>query len=224
MPDSLIKTAPVARPILMSGPMVRATLDGRKTQTRRVVKGVALEWLDDAGFSPGFVADPGNSAYCPYGQPGDLLYVREAWAQTSIAPIVETVDSPAVVFRDCDNRCDYGGPWRPSIYMPRWASRLTLVVEGIRVERLQEISADDCEAESIQSRGADMAVYREHRLVNDLAARRYENGMRKLFRALWDPLNATRGYGWDANPWVWVVQFRPIEKNVDAVLTEATDA
>ena len=244
MPDSLIKTAPVARPILMSGEMVRATLEGRKTQTRRVVTSgryrldgysptgrlvdyhgngntLGLEYThDERGLWDGDSNPDGRSALilpCPYGLPGDLMYVREAWhahkLDDNLSPAELSPSSPSRIWWHADDsrdNADYIGKLRPSIHMPRWASRLTLVVEDIRVERLQEISEEDAVAE-----GA--IAYAERGEAPDpigAAEPVY------AFRELWDSLNASRGYGWDANPWVWVVQFRPIAKNVDAVLRE----
>lgn len=98
------------RPILFSGAMVRALLAGTKTQTRRAVKGLALEWLQPGMFTPEYVADPDNKL-CPYGAPGDRLWVRESWARTRV------FGAEFVVYREGDNRTDYGGPWKPSIHM-----------------------------------------------------------------------------------------------------------
>lgn len=134
------------RPILFSAPMVHAILDGRKTQTRRVVnKKAALDCLA-AGFEPSFLTLPGNTDLCQYGQPGDRLWVRETWAYHVQAvgavcdedgPFVYRADPMAEQHRLCDR-------WRPSIHMPRAASRITLEVTAVRVERLQDISPDDC--------------------------------------------------------------------------------
>lgn len=227
-----------ARPILMSGPMVRACLAGTKTQTRRVVspgryrlyhysptgrlvdyhgngRTLGLEYahnkrgLWDKDRNPG-----GMSALvlpCPYGLPGDLLYVREAWAKTSVSPIVETIDSPWTVYRVCDNRTDYGGPWKPGIHMRRSDSRLTLRITDVRVERLQDISEADAQAEGAA------------RLVMDDEGKFYERddgAYRMGFYGVWEHINGKRA-PWDSNPWVWCLSFDPIRANVDSVLEQA---
>jgi hypothetical protein len=215
--------------------MVRAILEGRKTQTRRVLtpqnslfngtswtklhKTQKWNW-DGAWVDPGPspVGNPGPYLKLPWltgdddifdgsvhriypmTQPGDRLWVREAWARTSIAPILDTIENPVVVYRECDNRCDYGGPWRPSIHMPRWASRITLEVTEVRVQRLQEIGEEDAEAEGWPAA--------EDRATAGVAEIRdaYPIGW---FAALWDGLNAKRGYGWDVNPWIVALTFEP---------------
>ena len=140
------------RPIIFSAPMVLALLAGRKTQTRRLVKGRALEWLDQHGFSPGYVADPGNAGLLPYSV-GDRLWVREAWrisadvaqAWPPGGPCVGWLDmqaggqfevaAPSVEAAERAGRVkdwDFiSSAWRPSIHMPRWASRLTLPVTQV---------------------------------------------------------------------------------------------
>lgn len=211
------------RPILFSGPMVRAILDGRKTQTRRVVKPQPVKegnlWqLYGAGWSgSNCPVMPGHSLASrgPFGGPGDRLWVRETWAPMcrTADPHCWCADDPArqrnhfVEYR-ADTNDPYPGEWpaedargyvdapkwRPSIHMPRWASRLTLEVTGVRVERLRDINGDDIAREGI------------------------ETGL-PAFRTLWNSLNKARGYGWDANPWVWVIDFAVVPA---AVLQEAT--
>lgn len=165
------------RPILFSGEMVRAILDGRKTQTRRVAKGIALEWLAPDMFTPEFVALPENGL-CPYGYSGDRLWVREtfqsygdgfAYRATPVIP---------------DNR-----NWKPSIFMPRSASRITLEITNVRVERLNEITEMDAEAEGVYvwSDSGNPAIWK--------------------FHCLWDDINGKK-YPWSSNPWVWVVEFQ----------------
>lgn len=190
------------RPILFSGPMVRAILEGKKTQTRRVVRpqpeiipgAPALQaWLE--------VVDDGTIP-CPYGVPGDRLWVRETWGRTDYE-----YDGP---FQNCTiYRADgesglsdvTANRWRPSIHMPRWASRLTLEVVDVRVERVQSISNTDAEAEGV---AAWAKAYCSQRPRDELQPWAY-------FQLLWDSINKSRGYGWDANPWVWVVEFRRVE-------------
>ena len=181
------------RPILFSGPMVRAILAGTKTQTRRVVKGLALEWL--AEFTPEFVADPANSL-CPYGVPGDRLWVREAYRFLGVHDHVppREVSSGPVWYEAQDDvpfHPSEFGKLRPSMFMPRWASRITLEVTGVRVERLQDISEADSVAEGIPSGEVSPP---------DVG--------RFAYRLLWESINGPGS--WDANPWVWAVEFKRI--------------
>lgn len=186
-------------PILFSGPMVKAILDGQKTMTRRVVKApVAL--LDQVRIDPSDTSGRQLLKPCPFGVPGDRLWVRETWTSHSTCgsnPIVHyaadgemrTIDVPAgteLTFKDGN---------RPSIFMPRWASRLTLEVTAVRVERLHKISPEDAEQEGCAGRTEMYGA----------------QGCRDVFRGLWDSLNAKRGFGWAENPWVWVVSFRRIK-------------
>lgn len=179
------------RPMLMSAPMVRAILGGTKTQTRRIVKGAALQWLED-GFHPAFVADPMN-LLCPYGQPGDLLWVREAWARTTVG-----LGTEMIVFRECDNRTDYGGPWKPGIHMFRKDSRITLEITSVRVGRLQDI----CEADAYDE---GTALWAAETVRN---GNKWPNIVR-AYQGLWESINGPDS--WAANPWVWVVEFRRIK-------------
>lgn len=200
------------RPILFSAEMVRAILDGRKTQTRRVVKGMALDWLQPGMFSPKFVADPANYL-SPYGYAGDRLWVRETWqivyermdGQRFTYPIegarqrwIEYAASP---------RDEHEPPkWRPSIFMPREFSRITLEVVNVRVERVQEISREDAKAEGVSN------LWRWDQARNEKHPEHFVRGVLNPFVAnysmLWDEINGKRGFGWDVNPWVWVIEFR----------------
>jgi hypothetical protein len=213
------------RPILFSGAMVRAILDGRKTQTRRVVKLVGsdvieervvgsgeatseVSWPFDTTWADG---DDGSPWYaCPYGEPGDRLWVRETWAHDgSKAPPLYRAswqckrDYPGVP-------CEHGPDrWRPSIHMPRWASRITLEVTGVRVERLQAISEADAIAEGVER--ADVVInghnegtrYRDYTGPNDPSE--WFNSARASFRSLWECINGPDS--WEVNPWVWCVEF-----------------
>lgn len=202
-------------PILFSGAMVRAILDGRKTQTRRIIGGTALDWLTGAKFDPAYVALPENRL-SPYGYAGDRLWVREAWRTISDlnehsgsriaelcldagymkpwAPIQYEADGRRANWEHTStpshDREPQPGRYRHARFMPRWASRVTLEVSGARVERLQDIIEDDAVAEGCYPRE-----------INPIA----------WYVELWDSLNAVGGYGWNANPWVWVVEFREIE-------------
>lgn len=174
------------RPILFIAEMVRAILDGRKTQTRRVIKA-------PKGFE---VRDAGVEFGCPYGQPGDRLWVRESFA---IGPRDKDVIFAADKKWDVDGKPlpPAGSVWKPSIFMPHWASRIILEITGVRVERVQAISEED--------------AYAEGRSLNDECDPVSRPGG-NWFRKLWDSLNAKRGFGWDVNPWAWVIEFKRIEE------------
>lgn len=185
------------RPILFSAPMVRALLDGSKTQTRREVKPSRfVQFTRDAIKMTG---DPARLP-CPYGNPGDRLWVRETWAARHEYDGHKPAHIPALARWHYAATEDRGGLlWRPSIHMPRWACRITLVVTGVRAERLHDISRCDAMAEGCpfpnMARGEDPRVW-------------YED--------LWCDLNGVDS--WRANPWVWVVEFRKTP-NVRANLT-----
>lgn len=200
------------RPILFSGPMVRALLDGSKTQTRRALRDqvCAPGVMQMAG--PGYaeivneygVHIPGFS--CPYGQPGDRLWVRETWAPHPDFP--ETVRRG--VYR-ADPECKYDVErWRPSIHMPRWASRIVLEVVSVRVERLNDCSKKDAIAEGIHRYEH---IWRDAEYPLDDVAYEPVKGWPtryscpiQAYQALWESINGAGS--WDANPWVWVVEFK----------------
>lgn len=215
------------RPILFSAPMVRAILDGRKTQTRRVVKPAIphranLLRIDDGaayfcdGDHPKHHAceEHEYAVRCPYGQPGDRLWVRETWGLAGDMPH----DPGYVEYRaDCkDGRHNEVGDavqrWRPSIHMPRWASRISLEVTGVRVERLQEISDEDAIAEGVDPspgmRGDDDIMV--HQVLQTFPTLRLAPVARYVL--LWDSINGGKPgvANWNANPWVWVVEFRRV--------------
>jgi len=178
----------VELPILFSGEMVRAILDGRKTQTRRVVKLPVSEIGKMVKYRGDWVLP---CEWSPYGKSGDRLWVRETWWQWGgtekrISYRADTLPSFAP-----------NGGFRPSIFMPRWASRITLEVVDVRVERLQDISEDDAKAEGVMASGGWNADDTE-----------YCVGYRTAFSRLWDSINAKRGYSWATNPWVWAVEFK----------------
>lgn len=196
------------RPILFSGPMVRAILNGQKTVTRREIKpsmrsadsSFELHQQEDESWRPMHTFDEScmdakgteHPIACPYGQPGDRLWVREAWAQINVA---QAPGENWVVYRECDNRTDYGGPWKPSIHMRRRDSRILLEVTDVRVELLQDISEEQAEAEGVgflrHAPDADETL---------TAA--------QLFECLWSSINGDES--WIGNPWVWVVEFKRV--------------
>lgn len=222
------------RPILFSGEMVQAILDGRKTQTRRVVKllcpfpvvsahptGNSDGWIfHDRETTAKWTAEhyPSGGVKCPYGVPGDRLWVRETWADTNgeSGPMISyqaggdrfLVDDSFPVDYSRYPGCQFtmwcgdlrrgapGHSWRPSIHMPRWASRITLEVTGVRVERLQDIVPYDAIKEGFGPYANEATI--DCDTINPCDA----------FRDCWDSLYAKRGFGWNANPYVWVIEFR----------------
>jgi len=200
------------RPILFTGAMVRAILSGSKSQTRRVVKYQAPDLVDDDGWPLVDRSIDGIGevrAACPYGQPGGgRLYVRETWA----APHAYDHLPPRLIPQDARIHYaateDRGGLlWRPSIHMPRWASRITLEVTGVRVERLQDISEVDAISEGVRQMrdGSECWVGREgpRGLVTPWPT------AREAFRDLWQSINGPDS--WTANPWVFVIEFKRIK-------------
>lgn len=231
------------RPLIFNGEMVRAILDGRKTQTRRVISDRHLHLLDVASqvgecYPLESGIDHANSQsyyreHCPFGQVGDRLWVRETWSDVNLEGI------PAVAYRadgdvfspmddesflDEDGAFNYEdhrvtkyhfaawysdliegieGVWRPSIHMPRWASRITLEINAVRVERLNSISDVEAMREGIQNLttcshadfGIPGVVNAQHPV--------------RAFQLLWESIYGVDG--WEANPWVWVIEFKRVE-------------
>jgi len=199
------------RPILFSAPMVRSILADQKTQTRRVVKAAHLrnlalgvrraraEWGDSA-FVDIAIRDVLERVLtlCPYGQHSDRLWVRETHYVWSAGYMDGT--GREISYRATEP--DAPTTWTPSIHMPRWASRITLELTGVRVERVQEISEADAIAEGCSRDYNDVPWCTDQACTH--------RGAQWHFRSIWDSLNAKRGYGWDLNPWVWVLAFRRI--------------
>ena len=196
------------RPILFSAPMVRAILEGRKTVTRREVKKrAALDCLA-AGFEPAFLALPGNADLCPYGKPGDRLWVRETFNRTN--PGGES----GVYYYRADGKfpkCIGGGrftsaeSWKPSIHMPRAASRIVLEVVAVGVERLQDISEEQAIAEGCQAlEGCKWHTFEEAAAGVPM----HDHTALDAFEALWESINGEES--WASNPWVWVVEFKQV--------------
>lgn len=207
------------RPILFSAPMVRAILEGRKTVTRRVVK-AGIDLLTCAPI-PAWEAF-WNCHPCPYGQPGDRLWVREAWSHVPSTAYrcsdgVQQIEDPtsdgmAAVYH-ADWTRSSPGRWRPSIHMPRWASRITLEVTSVRVERLQDISEDQAAAEgvhrvSVGSGYQDRFSAEPMTWADAVETDAGHEDARLAFRDLWESINGAGS--WNANPWVWAVAFRRI--------------
>lgn len=270
-------------PILFSGEMVRAILEGRKTQTRRAVKFKtpsgrrtndptfqAMEHLTMKSVYPmpkgGFVfwdsepsekvkefsdkvyANSKDDWYCPYGQPGDRLWVRETWKINSFAegPIEFQYKVDGAILEENDEfagtsrydswyervcwraeqylkKTNYAIdedsgmyewangqsplPWQSSIFMPRWASRITLEIVSIRVQRVQDITYADIIDEGITGH---FLAYPDavKTALKDLAG----SQARTAYQNLWDSLNAKRGYPWASNPWVWAIEFKVVTK------------
>jgi hypothetical protein len=204
-----------ARPILFSAPMVRAWFDGRKTQTRRIMKpqmtmyGNAYQWKNCLAAGDG--AGPNTvSPFCPYGSPGDLLWVRETWQlhskATDLGKVVYRASEsashtefhemvPVALIGDLKPRPFQEG-WRSSIHVPRWTSRLTLELTDVRVERLQDISEEDAKAEGTE--------------------RLQCPDFRTAFSCVWYEIHGhAKGKSWNADPWVWALSFRVHRCNID---------
>lgn len=227
-------TEPRERPILFSAPMVRSILYGHKTQTRRIIKPrgrFSLFALDDDGkpmWTDSYILDPGNVDWrmreCPYGAPGDRLWVRETCRameqEDGTDGVFYLADEMFRVIENSQEAADrwmamshYGGKRRsmagvsvPAIHMPRWASRITLAVTDVRVQRLREISGQDAVAE-----GAGLQDCYGPDCPNDLDGCNARGcfGAREWYRDLWNTINGPGS--WDANPFVWAITFERIK-------------
>lgn len=198
------------RPILFSGAMVRALLIGSKTQTRRIVKdlppwpitaichdaGGTGKWMPNGPSPSGTGMAAGHWRLCPYGQPGDRLWVRETFAYLGT-----NKRGPHAYRADTDDgeRIRVDAPWKPSIHMPRAASRILLEIVSVRVERLQNISEKDARAEGATIEDRHMAGY---------CAGQFLPPAIRAYRDLWESISGDGS--WGANPWVWVVEFKQV--------------
>lgn len=192
-------------PILFSTPMVEAILGGRKTQTRRVFKGIG-KWSPESLQE--MRTDP-DKAWAGSGYP-EKLWVKETWAYRD-APGLDGPNAAhrAYACKEAVYKAGYQGKaitWRPSIFMRRQDSRLVLDVTGVRLERVQDISADDALAEGIDWKRLDNWTVTYFSDPKSLDACIHHTPQ-AAYRALWDSINAKRGFGWDVNSWVWVISF-----------------
>jgi hypothetical protein len=218
------------RPVLMRAPMVRALLNGTKTQTRRVAKPVKHHDLGNLYTHGALVLEHEPSHVieraCPYGRLGDKLWVRETfycdsafypdgvgvncrWREVDGERVPIPVDEQRVemlesMYYRANGEPEWEGaegptPWRPSIHMPRWASRITLEITEVRVQRLQDISEEDARAEGVERFLDTFYSGLEPRGKNAHASARGAYG------SLWEHINGAGS--WDANPWVWAISF-----------------
>ena len=234
--------------------MVRAILEGRKTQTRRIMKPQLSQNLyatriryEQHPFSPSaFAGTPAEGrvegedrmswvAYdwvdnpvgveekdwlkCPYGVPGDRLWVRETWhpaARLGTEYEIEYQADKSSLLKDAgwegatptiDRAIDSG--WKPSIHMPRWASRLTLEIVSVRVERLQDITEEDAKAEGVEPVGLSSFNMMQYRDYSGESGDKGFHSPRSSYESLWEKINGAGS--WDKNPWVWVVEFKKLE-------------
>lgn len=205
------------RPILFSGPMVRAILDGRKTMTRRT-RGLDKininpnQWKLDALLPDGTAVFNFKNGYeivkikCPFGQPGDRLFVKEKFSvcyhEENFADIIYAADRERQTFPITGwivNAIEQHGEYlRPSIHMPKWASRITLEIINVRVERVKKITLEDAYRAGFLGSYSKDEEGMKHKLMSPI----------EDFAITWDSLNAKKGFGWDANLFCWVIEFR----------------
>jgi hypothetical protein len=218
-------------PILFSNEMVKAILEGRKTQTRRIAKfkpreeGLNLSfsgletgyyctdvpesgWVLRSRRGDGCWEDKTFSIHCPYGHPGDRLWVKETWRNQRVGPdefeIEYKADFSEIELALYGRRGGYTPlPWKSSRFMPKSIFRILLEIADIRVERVQSISYKDARAEGMHCAFSDGYDFN----IGPMGA--YQAN----FRRLWNRLNKGRGFGWDVNPWVWVIEFKLLEVN-----------
>ena len=208
------------KPILFSGEMVRAILDGRKTQTRRIVKPqpkhmlieaiagvtVRMDASEDGGvWYDADCINPGRKVMCPHGVPGDQLWVRETFFDTNAAIGTLVFGAPPRYiyradfdYREKDRSIIGAHHWKPSIFCTRSASRITLEITAVRVERLNTISEEDAKAEGCARQFWPTERLQLGKTIN------YRAG----YAELWERINGAGS--WALNPWVWVLEFRRV--------------
>ncbi|HBS3676301.1 TPA: hypothetical protein MAG16_003595 [Klebsiella quasipneumoniae subsp. similipneumoniae] len=211
------------RGMIFNGEMVRAILDGRKTQTRRPIKwkqtrfteigeredGSKWPWSEDAEHACDFWHP------CPFGAVGGRIWVRETWARYNIDQNSHDIAYRATTPEDWPEE----GRWRPSIHMPRWASRILLEITNVRVERLNAISEEDAQREGVHTEVWDQTVVARNYAARDEFFQFWSEDMphyvemnqlyRSSFRSLWESIYGAEN--WLANPWVWVIEFKRVE-------------
>lgn len=234
------------KPINLYPHEVKAILDGRMTQMRRALKPqpatvpgkvsgphqdcetgewgmvhTAWQYSDTLGNY-----EPAHDRLIPFRvyKPGDRLWCREAWVRLpktayGLPKIIDPGDHDMAAYYRAGFDRSGKKVWRSSIHMPRWASRITLIVTDVRVQRVQEISGDDCVAEGLRHDAySPMGVYYEQRTNKPEAEKRWQTAMVQQFHDLWDSINGNRpGCDWQSNPWVAAYSFKPILQNIDAI-------
>lgn len=217
-----------SKPIIFSAPMIQAILAGKKSQTRRVIKN--LDMIQDVRDGVPYFEDAygdwhKTSTACPYGQPGDQLWLRETWDlrywkywedggydyREWHGPLPRFLPSGWVINYRAGWQNDDPElyQWRPSIFMPRWASRINLLIRSVRVERLQAISEADAIAEGIEIPSILLTGSTYPNLSYEIDG---PSTIVDYYRQLWDTINAKRGYSWASNPWVFVIEFEVIKE------------
>lgn len=246
------------RPILFNADMVRAVLDGRKTQSRRVMKVQPHAGVRNSPFVKSGIEDGhGKELICPFGEVGDRLWVRETWSVVSHAfdddglmidyvpgrPAKAVHEKPfgrgyysghaiyaadgGFTWGDDDGCADGRSCWKPSIHMPRWASRLTLEITGVRVERLNSISEADAKAEGLAEISKDGSLFKFGIPDRDgypgtddkgWPWTEWERNPVNAYCKLWQSIYGADS--WQTNPWVWVVEFKRVEGGAWKVASE----
>lgn len=221
-------SAPLVRErgIPFSGPLIAPTMDGCKTETRRLKGLNRINESPDEWKLTGMTGDRGAALFqrvdnlspeyvcCPYGRPGDRLWVRETWAlcEKNGGHVIYRAEGDG--FSTCHPVHPRTGErdwrWHPSIHMPRKYSRITLEITDVRVERVQEISEEDALAEGIVREVRESGLGHGGLPGYRWGENEYAGTARHAFELLWDSINAKRGYGWDLNPWVWALSFRVV--------------
>lgn len=223
-------------PILFSTPMVQAILEGRKTQTRRIVKpqppldneddDILVERDDCMGY-PALVASwegetQIHNVKFPYGVEGDILWVRETWRQLIDCTTGEkagftycATDEEVAITESLEKRFKSKIKWKPSIHMPKEACRLFLKIKSVRVERLQDISEKDAIAEGVKMVDGE-TMYQNYYLGEGT----WETSAKNSFCSLWESINGPES--WEANPWVWVIEWEPSNSKLGKIIESFT--
>jgi len=183
--------------IIFTGDSIRAIMDGRKTMTRRPIKPqpkIVTAIYPDASIETELLFRNGDQRiHCPYGQPGDLLWVRETFAYCP----TDFKDTKGIIYKADAKYNDYvgGHEWLSPRFMPRWASRITLKITGVWVQRIQDIPNEDLISEGYYTQDELYVEYGKYAHAKE------------WFIKLWDSINRKRGFGWDTNLWVWAIAF-----------------